>query len=199
MATFGNTGVGTTFTSTIENVIKAGQFTMGPVGGTANSLSMYLSRTGTPSGVNFKLKGALYLASDDSLVAQTNEGIISDSFAIGFQTLNFSGSPALTASVDYYLAMWCSGVISITVSTLWDGSGGLGFRTLSRGYTTWSGQYPDPSGTSVTDADGLASIYCDYTETSAGGQPIRKRFGAVPHMYKTQSGLFVPAVYAKAA
>ena len=159
--TFGNTGTSTS-TTTIENSIRGGYFQMGSNTGYGISITAYLSVTNTAKNA----KCALY-DSSQNLVANSMTEQISIPISNAWYTFNFSSTkPVLTANAWYYIVAW-------SVSAAGNGllyyatTGGSG--VFSHALTYVAGSYngfPSPFTATVVAATGLASIYCNYYETT---------------------------------
>jgi len=157
--TFGNTATSTS-TTVIRNYIKGGYFQMGSNTGYGTSITAYLYNTGGSKNAKCALYNSSKILVADSM---TEEKTIST----GWNTFNFNTTkPVLTANAWYYIVIWCydgSGQGDLYYAT----SGGSGVFSDNETYVagSYSG-FPSPFEGSTVDADGLASIYCTYYETT---------------------------------
>lgn len=157
MATFGNTTVYGATGQLSDNILGTG-----PVPATAGdiaSISAYLNSNNAAR----KAKFAIYKASDDSLVAQTDE--ITLPTGAQWHTANFASPVSLPAG-DYYILAWADGSFAVTIAR--EAASGAGrFRAIA-----YTGSFPNPSGT--TNNNFRYSIYATYADAPSG--PTIKRF-----------------------
>jgi hypothetical protein len=155
--TFGNNATSTLKTA-IEDYIKGGYFQMGSFSGIGDNITAYLTLAGEPKNA----KCALY---DSALNLVANSMTQQLSFSDGWNTFNFNTTkPVLQANAWYYIVIWSSasggqGYLNYAES------GGYGIFSDSETYSPgdYSG-FPTPFENTTVDGDGLASIYCSYTE-----------------------------------
>ncbi len=154
---FGNNATSTS-TTTIEDYIKGGYFQMGPFSGIGDNITAYLYNSAAPKNA----KCALY---DSSLNLVANSMTQELSYSSGWNTFNFNTTkPILQANAWYYIVVWSS--LSGGLGQLYySESGGNGVFSDSETYSfgDYSG-FPTPFENTTVDGDGLASIYCSYTE-----------------------------------
>ena len=148
MATFGNTSIESA-ESSMDDTIVGGKYTMGAVGGTADSISVYIK--GYTGG---KVKCALY-DSDQNLIKSTVER--EDCVANSWNIFVFGDpKPELDADTDYILLAWSDGA-TVTIAAV-SGAPANSHWFIGMAYTSW----PDPVGNSTSSY--FRSIYCTYTE-----------------------------------
>ncbi len=145
-------------TVNIENQITGSLFTT-EGGGEIHSVTVYLYSTA--SSQNHNAKVAIYQASDDSLVASSNERKISPG-ENGWITFTFSDpKPQLSADTDYVLVAWANG---------WQGSVYMYYDSGSpnQGYSDSQtyGNWPDPNYGLNPNSNRQYSIYCTYNQGS---------------------------------
>jgi hypothetical protein len=155
---FGNTNTGSDYYS-IENTI-VGSFFTATENGWADNITAYLQITGNPKNV----KCAIYKQSDLSLVAYTQERLISSSYGPNWETFSFSDpKPSLTAGTQYILVAWASS------SGSYYGDDARFYRqngAVDQAYyddIAYGPTWPNPL---VVDAHGARNycIYCSYTK-----------------------------------
>lgn len=159
MATFGHTALDGDTSTSIEGVIRFGNFTC-PTSGTPQSITIRFTKSTTDASL-FKL--AVYDATDESLVATTVEGNSSTS---GFQNVTLNVASVVTdlvAAREYRICGWAnnpSGVLGIGSRA---SLGSNGAQVLA-----YDGNYPDPL---VPDFPGstLFDIYVTYDDGLGGG------------------------------
>jgi len=158
---FGNNGTPGASGASIQNAIVGDNYTIGASGGTADSITVYLSDGGGTAGN--KLKCAIYLAADTSLVGVTVEQDPGVNGA-GWSSLAIDGDVCLEAGTQYFLVAWAS--FSTQIKAEFD----VGFTYWRRTSYTYTGTYPDPGG--LVTATGLAdaNIYCTYTVDACGAE-----------------------------
>ena len=101
---FGQTVKGAGIAAQPASVMVGSRFASSS-GGTASSVSVYISRSGGSSGV---VKCAIYRESDRVLLGVTEEVVVPGGFS-GWQALSFSNGPVLTAGTSYSLVVWFGG------------------------------------------------------------------------------------------
>lgn len=175
---FGNTNVEAS-TGQLSNNILGLVATSGGAGD-IESISAFLAPTGTRN-----VKYALYRASDDSLVAQTQE--IQVSGTADWFTADFASPVAVDASTSYYILAWADGSFQCTIARASQNSAGR-FRGIT--YTT---NFPDPSGTSNNNF--IYSIFATYADAPILGIVRVKQSGtfASAATKARVSGTFVDA------
>ena len=154
--TFGYETVGGTRTGYIKNRITGSWFTC-PESGSADSISVYLDNSYSPYPTIGQEKCAIYLKSDNSLVASTEEhcGGLSDDWL----TLSITSGGTLS-NTDYYLVFWTSYNYQ---RLYYDSASGKGaYQDLTYG------DWPDPW--NPTSEDRIYSIYCTYTAEAGATQ-----------------------------
>ncbi len=151
--TFGEAAGGAS-TFTFTNYIMAKVAAPADGDGTADSISFYCG-SWVAGG---KVKGALYLNSNSSLLTpQTEE---KSSGAGGVNTFNFTGGPSVTNGTNYGIAVW-NGDYSVSIQYDTGGvSGNSKYQNLT--YGTW----PNPA--TLTNSDAIYSVYCTYTPAAGG-------------------------------
>jgi hypothetical protein len=150
--TFGNTNTGTS-SYNLNNYVRGLASVVCPENGVAESISAYLT------GGSGHVKCALYNASDNSLVGQTEEITNPSS---GWVTFNFlDPKPNLTAGTAYRILIWGD---SSNIAIYWSE------RITSSGfyYQGTYGPWPNPFMV-FTTPDYYYCIYCTYT-TGGGAQ-----------------------------
>lgn len=159
MATFGNTSIYGATGQLSQNILGAGPVTA--TAGDIASISAYLNSNNAARKARF----ALYKASDDSLVAQTNE--ITLPTGAQWHTANFA-SPVTLSADNYYILAWADGSFAVTIAR--EAASGSGrFRGLS-----YTGTFPDPSGTANNNF--RYSIYATYVEEEPPVESNIKRY-----------------------
>jgi len=147
MATFGKTTVGGTSLYTSSVYANAMEFTMGSVGGTLSSISVYI----TPSGVN--VKAALYAASFGALLATEVAPVAST----GNDWVHIPmPATSLTANTSYCLAF----KVDCSFQVVFKGDN-TGNQKHERSGTTYAAAWVDPFGGSNDVWE--FSIYATYT------------------------------------
>jgi len=139
-------------------------------GGTAESISVgmkYDVYARTP-----KVKCAIYLESDKSLVGSTEERTITLTATAAWYIFNFTGTkPTLTANTTYILVAWCDDASAYSKIVYTSGAGATTYYkavTYGDWPATWSGYDSFAART---------SIYCTYTV--AGGTTYELNLNAV--------------------
>lgn len=159
MATFGNTALDGTNTSTIENVIVAGLYTPGQPG-TPVTMTAQITKS-TTDHHNFKF--AIYDSTDMSIVALSDE---IGSGSSGTETVTASFTTVVTdliAARPYYLAAWGqagTGTLTINNTT----SAGTSYSN----FLTYDPIWPEP-GVVEFPSTMKIDIYCTYTSSIAPG------------------------------
>lgn len=122
------------------------------------SITAYLAPTGTTR----KAKFALYKASDDSLVGQTQE--ITLNAGTGWYTATFTTPVDVLAATNYYIVGWADGSSQVTIARSALTNGG---RLLT---TAYAANFPNPSGTANNNFK--YSIYATYTDVEPSAWDI---------------------------
>jgi len=164
MPTFGKTTTDNDGSSGIDNAILGSKFTMGSIGGTADSMTVYM-RQNDSSGSS-ECKCAIYDTSYN-LIGETEAKNISGD-ALHWETFNFSGTVNLSANTDYWLVIWGDVLYSPTryCFVAYEDS----VETDDYVYDTAKTYVaPDPSFDDPWTPDGTGSyrkyaLYCTYTE-----------------------------------
>jgi len=155
MATFGNTNTGTS-SYNLNNYVRGLASVVCPENGVAESISAYLT------GGSGHVKCALYKASDNSLVGQTEEMTNPSS---GWVTFNFlDPKPNLTAGTAYRILIWGD---SSTIYARYSGTLENSGFYLQRTYGSW----PNPI-TGFTTPQYYYCIYCTYTPSGGATYEI---------------------------
>jgi hypothetical protein len=153
--TFGNTNPNQGDYYSIENTIVGSLFTA-TENGWADNITAYLQVTSSSKYV----KCAIYNHSDLSLVAYTQERLVSSSFSPSWETFSFTDpKPSLTAGAQYILVAWSSSGYGDTLFYRQDGAVDQAhYDNLAYG-PTW----PNPL---TVDTHGARNycIYCSYTK-----------------------------------
>lgn len=150
MATFGKTDVGGTSLYTSSVYANAMEFTMGSVGGTLSSISVYI----IPAGVN--VKAALYAASFGALLATEVAPVTST--GNGWVHIPMPAT-SLTANVNYCLAF----KVDCSFQVVFKGDN-TGNQKHERSGTTYAAAWVDPFGGSNDVWE--FSIYATYTPSA---------------------------------
>jgi hypothetical protein len=151
---FGNTNTGSDYYY-IENMITGSLFTA-TENGWADNITAYLQVTSSSKYV----KCAIYNHSDLSLVASTQERLISTSSSPSWETFSFTNpKPSLTAGTQYILVAWSSSGYGDTLLYRQDGAVDQGhYDSLTYG-STW----PNPFVLYAHAARNYC-IYCSYSK-----------------------------------
>ena len=157
--TFGHTAEGASQFSS-ENYIF-GSIATPASEGTLTKISAYMVEDNVDN--DHHAKCALYLTSDSTLAAQTEERV---GFAqtIQWEDFNASGTPSVT-TVEYAVEIWCDDQDLAYANVGYDATGGSGTKYQSIGYAA---SWPDPA-TFSTDA-WTFSIYATYE--TGGATPV---------------------------
>jgi len=150
-ATFGYTSEPVTSEFSPANYIMGTPATISE-NGDGVSISRYTRR----GGVNSDTKCALYLTSDDSFVKGTEEVELT-STSFDWIDYNFTDTPSLIASTEYYLCTWSENGFYSRRDT------GVDSKYKSQTYNGW----PDPVASWTNYATIEYSIYCTYTPVAA--------------------------------
>ncbi len=151
-ATLGYSTKGTQ-TQTIEGRITGALYTT-TTGGQIQSISAAVSSSAN----NRNVKVAIYLASDNSLVANSNAQIIGNGFN-GWLTFTFTDpKPVLSANTNYILVAWAD-TGSGNVYLFYDGGSTNQGYSDSRTFGNWS----NPDNNLNPDSNRKYSVNCTYT------------------------------------
>lgn len=180
MATFGHVTLSGTSVITVENKIVGGFFSMGAVGGTADSITakFYISDAA-------KLMRCALYDSDSNLVANgvTEEISVPVGTAIE-RTFNFEGTkPILIADASYFLCVWSESAAGFGYLRFVP-SGAIGVEYDNETYNN----FPDTLSLVVHDSTAIPAIYCTYTEV-----------GGVEHTHSASDTLAISDSLAVAA
>jgi len=126
----------------------------GASAGTADSISMKVKQ----QTVYYpKIKGYLFLESDDSYVGKTDEWTITEGYD-GWKTIDFTGGPSIEASTQYVISANSDNYFVFYFDTDVGGDG-----RYDDSYT-----YDGTGSASFTNGNREYAIYCDYTPTPVG-------------------------------
>lgn len=154
---FGNEGVEAGNLPMADH-IRADTYTMGAIAGTMDSISIYLTDRGGTGGN--KTKCAIY-ETDSSFLGETVEQDPGVNGA-GWSLITNSGTTNLVADADYRISVWCNFATNCKVA-----AGGGGDNTLDDNNQVY-GSWPDPANFAFNRFTKDLSIFCTYTEESAG-------------------------------
>ena len=151
-------------TQSINDYFYGSPITMGATVGTGGSIFGCFSGWQATE----KIKLAMYLDSDNSLVANSETEEKSTGSAHGvFTEFTFPSAPNLTASVDYILTAWADSPLNLRYDS-------VSTKRLSRSLAY--GAWPELHGGGESTQNFLASLYLDYTESGGGlSIPIAQR------------------------
>lgn len=159
MATFGNENVEGSSTYFNNSIFaEVGIATEGSI----ESITAYLNA----SSANRKVVMGLYRASDDSLVAQTEEYTLPQGWQ--WHTVYFA-APVAVNTESYYLAVSASGSFNVQITR-----SSLAGKGRYRG-VAYSAIMPNPSGTSINNF--TYSVFATYEEAAEPASPIKVRVG----------------------
>ena len=146
-----------------------------PEAGTANSITVALKRT--VAGSN-NAKCAIYKHSDLSLVASTDQVLVSFTTTYAWYTFTFATPPSLTANTEYILVVWCD-YTDFTIFFACDAG------TTDQGHqqSLTYGTFPNPLNPEHNNYK--FSIYCTYTV--AEGATYTKTFTSDAQLLKRQT------------
>ena len=129
--------------------------------GTLDNITVYLTQYGTDTP---KIKCAIYLEADMSLVGETEEWTLTSDWD-GWNTFLFSDGPSIVADTSYVLAFWGNDFFKAYYDT--DASADH-YYELDVTYGAW----PNPWNTASSTTRKF-SIYCTYTPSAAApGKPV---------------------------
>jgi hypothetical protein len=114
-----------------------------------------------------KKKYAVYLESDQSLIGQTIEEDPGTNGA-GWYGLAASGTVNLSADTKYIICAWANFTTSMKVAA------GMASNNTKQDTETYNG-FPAPATFTNVSFSKEMSVYCTYTEESAGVSPRRRR------------------------
>ena len=160
---FGNNTIGGN-NRNIEDVIVGSRYTMGPISGTADSITAHVS-----SSIVAKDARCMIYDTDKNLIGTTNEVSIPGDNVFAWRTFTFAEpKPILTANTEYNLTVFCEMAVG----------GGLVKYYITGGNGMWEdthvyGAPPNPWVPVLVGADDVLSIYCNYTEGVVGNPPIQ--------------------------
>ena len=109
------------------------------------------------------VKCALYLLSDSSLFAETEERSLNLTTTYTWYQFKFPTTPKLTDNTDYVLVAWADSIATVYIAYVAGGS--VGFRRYQS--QTYDGF---PSSASFTTTNDHPSIYCTYSPLCDGGE-----------------------------
>ncbi|MEM3640466.1 MAG: hypothetical protein QXH37_00860 [Candidatus Bathyarchaeia archaeon] len=149
--TFGNTATGGSYLN-IEDVIAGSVFTV-TKDGEAQSITAYIRMTASKA-----MKCAIYLHSNLSLVAQTEERIIPSTSTPQSFTFNFNApKPTLRADTEYLLVAWAQS--GSGQARLYYTSGALNQGHFA--FSAYSANFPNPMPTPTHETKAYC-IYCTF-------------------------------------
>ncbi len=134
--------------------------------GTADSISAFIRYFAGFGFSSATIKCAIYLHSDLSFVAETEERVFNSEVGAGtWETFSFSGSPSLTASTDYILVCWGKASATAAPSVTLFATDNSETTVSHDDLQAYNG-FPDPLVPNhLNDTD---SIYCTYTASATG-------------------------------
>jgi len=130
-----------------------------------------------------KLAMALY-DSSRNLIAQTAE----INPTTGWNTANFASPPSVTATTQYYLAVWADNGVTVSTTMGYSvGSASQNVYTDNHDYSALGGTFPSPY-TAEFSAANNGSIYATYTAAASGPANLKSRSGNLKANIKSLSG-----------
>ena len=161
--TFGHTSVGATSDSCPTNYICSLGTPSPATNGTLTSVSLWV-RAGTTEGIS--ATAGLYNDSSGPTTRVATSAAMTTAGTDNWQSMTFSGSPAVTAGTNYWIAWFANG----TINTKVDSTAGWTDDAISDTYA--AGNIPNPfPGGYTTYANTRISVYATYAE-AATSSPI---------------------------